>query len=480
MASPSLPDPHRGLRCGRPTCPCRLPDAAVHCPVCRGLRPSLDVAWRDGAWALVCHNRCGSGAIADAVRRLGLWPATAGHVDIYAPLRVRRLDAVAPRPLAWLWPGFVPTDALTLLIGAPGVGTSWLAIDLAARVTNGAPAPGGIGRFPQGPVLIVTPYSPESFLLPRLDAQGADPAQVYVVDSIDLAPSRSRSVRSDPLSPLRGEGQGEGDRDLRVQRDASHLQSVLADTGARLLIVDPIDAFALGPLAQRRLLTALARIAVRASTAVLALAHQPHLDLSAALGRAYATPTIARSVLLVGEHPRDDDYRFVVTIKAPDEYASFGRLFRILPRSARSPVPQLRWGEDTAVGDLLHDPWPPAGPDQAVDEASGLLQRMLRDGPRPAREVKQAASDAGIPHRALYEARGELGVLTTRVNAAGPGSRGRGAWHWYLRSHALSTVEGEGFDWERSVTLSEAKGLVPVPGCSSSAELRDSSPVGSE
>ena len=260
MASPSLPDPRPGLRCGRPACPCRLPGASVHCPVCRAPKPSLDVAWRDRAWTLACASGCGSETIADAVRRLGLWPATSRPAGVHAPLGTRRLDAITPRPLTWLWPGFVPNDALTLLIGAPGVGTSWLAIDLAARVTTGAPAPDGNGRFPQGPVLIVSPDSPASSLLPRLDAQGADPAQVYVVESL-------RHADATEAAP-------------RVQRDATHLQSVLAETGARLLIVDPIDAFAHGPLTQRRLLTALASIAVRTSTAVLAVAHQPHRDLA--------------------------------------------------------------------------------------------------------------------------------------------------------------------------------------------------------
>ena len=451
MASPSLPDPRPGLRCGRPACPCRLPGASVHCPVCRGPKPALAVAWHDRAWTLACANGCGSETIAAALRGLGLWPATSRPADVPAPLGTRRLDAITPRPLTWLWPGFVPNDALTLLIGAPGAGTSWLATDLAARVTTGAPAPDGYGRFPQGPVLIVTPESPASSLLPRLDAQGADPAQVYVVESL-------RHVDGTEAA-------------LRVQRDASHLESVLAETDARLLIVDPIDAFAHGPLTQRRLLTALASIAVRTFTAVLAVAHQPHRDLAKALRRAHATPTMARSVLLVGEHLKDDRYRFVVTTKTVASDRGDGMLFRIEPRSGSSPVPRLVWDEPTWTPDLLGSPWQPAPDDQALYEASGLLQRMLGDGPRPAREVKQAATEAGIPNFALYEARVERGVLTKRVNDTGPGSRGRGAWYWYLRHR--------GFDWEPpvtlspSVTLSEAKGLVPVSGARSFPPLPD-------
>ena len=454
MASPSLPDPRPGLRCGRPTCPCRLPGASVHCPVCRAPKPSLDVAWRDGAWTLACANRCGGETVADAVRRLGLWPATPAPAGVHAPLGMSRLDAVTPRPLTWLWPGFVPNDALTLLIGAPGVGTSWLATDLAARVTTGGQAPDGNGRFPQGPVLIVTPDSPASSLLPRLDAQGADPAQVYVVESL-------RHADATEAAP-------------RVQRDASHLGSLLAETDARLLIVDPIEAFAHGPLAQRRLLTALASIAVRTSTAVLAVAHQPYHDLAKALGRAHAMPTMARSVLLVGEHPRDDRYRFVVTTKTVAVPPGDGLLFRIRSRSGSRPLPRLIWDETTWAPDLLESPWRPVSRDEFLHDAWGLLQRMLAGGPRPAREVKQAATEAGIANLALYEARGELGVLTKRVNDTGPGSRGRGTWYWHLPhrgfdgepSQATSFPplpgEGEGWGEGRAPLVEEAKGLVPV------------------
>ena len=460
MARPSLPDPRPGLRCGRPACPCRLPGAGVHCPACGGPKPSLAVGWRDRAWTLACANGCGSETIAAALRGLGLWPATSRPADVPAPLGTRRLDAITPKPLTWLWPGFVPNDALTLLIGAPGVGTSWLALDLAARVTTGGQAPDGNGRFPQGPVLVVTPDSPASSLLPRLDAQGADPAQVYVVDSL-------RHPGGTEAAP-------------RVQRDASHLQSVLADTDARLLIVDPIDAFAHGPLAQRRLLTALASIAVRTSTAVLAVAHQPHRDLAKALARAHAMPTMARSVLLVGEHPRDDRYRFVVTTKTVADRPGDGLLFRIRSRSGNRPLPRLIWDEATWAPDLLESPWRPVSREEFLHEASGHLQRMLGDGPRPAREVKQAATEAGIANLALYEARGELGVLAERVNDTGPGSRGRGTWFWYLRHRgfdwgseqlaqlpSVTLSEDKGVDWEPSVTLSEAKGLVPVPGAPS-------------
>jgi hypothetical protein len=51
------------------------------------------------------------------------------------------LDRVASSPIRWLWPGRVPLGGLTLLAGDPGVGKSLLTLDLAARVSRGAPWP---------------------------------------------------------------------------------------------------------------------------------------------------------------------------------------------------------------------------------------------------------------------------------------------------------------------------------------------------
>ncbi len=48
---------------------------------------------------------------------------------------------VAPDAVAWLWPGRIPRGKLTLLIGDPGQGKSYLTMDLAARGAAVGPGP---------------------------------------------------------------------------------------------------------------------------------------------------------------------------------------------------------------------------------------------------------------------------------------------------------------------------------------------------
>jgi hypothetical protein len=56
-----------------------------------------------------------------------------------------RLDDVAPTGIRWLWPGRIPLGRVTLLVSDPGLGKS-LTLDIAARVSRGAPWPDQCSR----------------------------------------------------------------------------------------------------------------------------------------------------------------------------------------------------------------------------------------------------------------------------------------------------------------------------------------------
>lgn len=51
--------------------------------------------------------------------------------------QVRCLADVAPRAVRWLWPGRIALGKLTLVCGDPGLGKSFLTLDLAARLSAG-------------------------------------------------------------------------------------------------------------------------------------------------------------------------------------------------------------------------------------------------------------------------------------------------------------------------------------------------------
>src|SRR3954451_24488509 len=54
-----------------------------------------------------------------------------------------RFSELVPQKIRWLWPNRIPLGRLTLLVSDPGLGKSLLALDIAARVSRGAPWPDG-------------------------------------------------------------------------------------------------------------------------------------------------------------------------------------------------------------------------------------------------------------------------------------------------------------------------------------------------
>ena len=53
----------------------------------------------------------------------------------------RALADVPPAEVAWLWPGRIALGKVTLLAGDPGLGKSFVTLDIAARVSRGASWP---------------------------------------------------------------------------------------------------------------------------------------------------------------------------------------------------------------------------------------------------------------------------------------------------------------------------------------------------
>ena len=50
---------------------------------------------------------------------------------------LQALEACSDRPLRWLWHDKIPLGKLTLIEGPPAVGKLFVALDIAARVSNG-------------------------------------------------------------------------------------------------------------------------------------------------------------------------------------------------------------------------------------------------------------------------------------------------------------------------------------------------------
>jgi putative DNA primase/helicase len=93
------------------------------------------------------------------------------------------LADVEAHTVPWLWNGRIPLGRLTLLVGRPGCGKSFLTCDLAARISTHTHWPDpGFDRAPLGdPLLICAEDDPADTIRPRLDAARANCRRVHLL-----------------------------------------------------------------------------------------------------------------------------------------------------------------------------------------------------------------------------------------------------------------------------------------------------------
>jgi hypothetical protein len=131
------------------------------------------------------------------------------------------LAEVTPERVAWLWPGRIAIGKLTALVGDPGLGKSTLALDLAARVSTGAPMPDDSPGVAGGVVILSAEDGLADTIRPRLGAAGADLSRVVALTGARDSRGALRFPSLDDL-PAIGEA--------------------IARLDARLLVIDPLMA----------------------------------------------------------------------------------------------------------------------------------------------------------------------------------------------------------------------------------------------
>jgi hypothetical protein len=370
------------------------------------LAPKGDVS----DWLAAGHTRDELIALVDAAPRFTpLDAVSSSRPEIPAPRPVLvRLADVRPEPLTWIWPGRLAAGKLALLVGDPGLGKSWISLDIAARLSAGLEWPDG-GSAPSGPVVLLSSEDGlADTIRPRLDVLGADVARIH------------------HLAMLRT-----GERERAVQlADVAALEHAIRETGARLMIVDPMSAY-LGSTDSHRdadvrgLMAPLSALAERTGAAVLGIMHLAKDRQQPAIYRAVgsiAFAAAARLVFAVAGDPERHDRRILVPVKSNLSCPPLALAYSIA-------TDRLVW-DTTPVADADVDALlaGPVGGRHGHRDADGWLADLLADGPVTARIVQAAARDAGLVWRTVERAKHRLGVEAFRVG----GVAAEGQWWWRL------------------------------------------------
>ena len=324
-------------------------------------------------------------------------------------IAARLYSTIESQPVEWLWHNRIAIGKLSLLAGQPGLGKTFCAIDIASKVSTGSSFCDG-SKPPLGQVGILTAEDGAGDTIrPRLDAAGADVANVFHIDGVRGKDRTEFLSLKDHLSEL--EAFFESKPDLR------------------LFIIDPISAF-MGSgcdshvnASVRSVLGPLCELAERRRVALLGITHLSKGQAKAinAIIGSIAFVAAARSAYLVAQDPDDEKQRLFLPIK--NNLASCTGLSFTIEDG------RCIWNSDAVLvsaDDIGESDETPRA------EAKQWLESKLEKVSMPAKWILAESRKDGISERTLRRAGKELNVIHERVGDS---------WSWRFPSTAKTELE---------------------------------------
>ena len=313
-------------------------------------------------------------------------------------LKMIRMSEVQSQEIEWLWYPFIPYGKLTIIQGDRGDGKTTMVLNLAAKLSKGEALDENMKVTE--PVNVIYQTAEDGLadtVKPRLELAGADCERIIVID--------------------------ESDKSLSMVDE--RLEQAIVRTGARLLILDPIQAYLGGGMDMNRANEArdmtkkLGALAEKTKCAIILIGHMNKASGNKAAYRGMGSIdffAVARSVLLVGRVEGESNTRAVVQIK--NNLAAFGH-----PKAFALSEDGFKWLGDyeITVDEVLGGITPKAN---KMEQAKQMLRELAETQSAVlSNEIFDRANELGISKRTLENAKKELGVQTRKIN---------NAWYWEL------------------------------------------------
>lgn len=314
-------------------------------------------------------------------------------------LKLIQMSEIEAEDVSWLWYPFIPYGKLTIIQGDPGDGKTTMVLNLAAKLTKGETLDEGMDC--SEPVNVIYQTAEDGLadtVKPRLESAGADCTRVMVID--------------------------ESDKSLSMVDE--RIEEALKTTKAKLLILDPIQAYLGGGMDMNRANEArdmtkkLGAVAEKYKCAIVLIGHMNKAGGTKAAYRGIGSIdfyAVARSVLLVGRIEGEPDKRAMVQIK--NNLAAFGH-----SKAFELSEDGFRWiGDYDITADEVLGGIAPKMNKQ--DRATALLKELAENHRMlPSKEIEEAAREENISKRTLENAKRELGIKAKKLNDV---------WYWVLR-----------------------------------------------
>ena len=333
----------------------------------------------------------------------------------------------------WLWKPMIPFGKVTLIEGDGGDGKTTLILTIAAMLSRGTPPP----ALREGRLVPAYPIEPvTTFYLTNEDEISDSSLKRFLRAGGDA----SRFAYS-------------GEMAYHVTMKEDDLREILSETSARLLIIDPFQAFLpegaslTSVSSMRPVFTMLANVAKSTGAAIVLVGHLNKNEYSKDIHRGFGTADIAasvRSILLV----ETDKHRnhFIRAVKSNFDESDFSRvrldfdenrrlMFRDTGGTEGLTAGSLTEGTEGIAGSLTEGTEglsgdtggtvPPVYRGGTPEEPSPryprqiaevIIRLLLRDGPQPVSEIHRYTSQQGISDKTVQRARARIGAEQIFLN----------------------------------------------------------------
>lgn len=321
-------------------------------------------------------------------------------------LKLIHMEDVVSKEVEWLWYPYIPYGKITIIEGDPGEGKTTLVLKLAAALSMGLPLPCDDDKEYE-PIHIIYQTAEdgiEDTIKPRLEKAGADCSMIRVID--------------------------ETDKELSMTDD--RLEQAIIETGARLIILDPIQAYIGATVDMHRaneirpVLKHLGIIAEKHNCAIILIGHMNKASGSKSTYRGLGSIDIqatARSVLLVARLRDKPNIRIMAHDKSSLASAGDAIGFEMTEDNGMVCIGPY----DITIDELL------SGNEGRGKKKLDIAENFIKEyfGTNkviPSNEIMMEAAKRSIKRNTLLSAKKKLGITSDKEKA----EDGTIYWTWIM------------------------------------------------
>ena len=321
-------------------------------------------------------------------------------------LKLIHMEDVVSKEVEWLWYPYIPYGKITIIEGDPGEGKTTLVLKLAAALSMGLPLPCDDDKEYE-PIHIIYQTAEdgiEDTIKPRLEKAGADCSMIRVID--------------------------ETDKELSMTDD--RLEQAIIETKARLIILDPIQAYIGATVDMHRaneirpVLKHLGIIAEKHNCAIILIGHMNKASVSKSTYRGLGSIDIqatARSVLLVARLRDKPNIRIMAHDKSSLAPAGDAIGFEMTEDNGMVCIGPY----DITIDELL------SGNEgrgkKKLDIAENFIKEYFGSNKViPSNEIMMEAAKRSIKRNTLLSAKKKLGITSDKEKA----EDGTIYWTWIM------------------------------------------------